>query len=78
MVIAAFLIVHYTISVLTKLSCFYIWKYGRGCNLATPKLWAWLFVEPPLLNFVEITTAKEPFFRPKETNVKVKQRMECG
>ena len=41
----------------TKLSCFHLWKYGRGCSWATPKLWAWLCVEPPLLKFLEITTA---------------------
>ena len=54
MVIEAFLIVDYTISVL---KCFLLWKYGRGCSWATPKLWAWLCVEPPLLKFLEITTA---------------------
>ena len=35
-----------------------LWKYGRDCSIATPKKWAWLNLEPSLLQFLEITSAK--------------------
>ena len=64
-VIEAFLIVDYTIILYqywTKLSCFQLWKYGRGCSWVTPKLWAWLCLGHPLLTFLEITTTLYPSF----------------
>jgi len=44
--------------------------YGRDCSWATPKLWAWLCLEPTLLKFLEITTAvNQPFLFVSETTV---------